>query len=165
LFACFNDFHVLCAHRQDVAAINRALMTGDALRPTPGTPVMVVRNDALLRLFNGDIGLVLPDPADGSLKACFPDGSNGSRYVPLARLPAWEPAWAMTVHKSQGSEFENVLLVLPTAVSPVATRELVYTGVTRARKHVALWAGEAVLRAAIEHRAARMTGLREKLTA
>jgi exodeoxyribonuclease V alpha subunit len=165
LFARFNRFRALCAHRQDVAAINRALTAGEALRPAPGTPVMVVRNDALVRLFNGDIGLVLPDPADGSLKACFPDGSNGSRYVPLARLPAWEPAWAMTVHKSQGSEFENVLLVLPTAVSPAATRELVYTGVTRARKHVALWAGAAVLRAAIENRAARMTGLREKLTA
>jgi exodeoxyribonuclease V alpha subunit len=163
LFARFNDFRVLCAHRQDVAAINRALMVGDALRPAPGTPVMVVRNDPLLRLFNGDIGLVLPDPADGSLKACFPDGSSGSRYVPLERLPAWEPAWAMTVHKSQGSEFENVLLALPAAVSPVATRELVYTGVTRARKRVALWAGVAVLQAAIEHRAERMTGLREKL--
>jgi len=163
LFARFNDFRVLCAHRQDVAAINRALMVGDALRPAPGTPLMVVRNDALLRLFNGDIGLVLPDPADGSLKACFPGETAGPRWIPLARLPAWEPAWAMTVHKSQGSEFENVLLALPAAVSPVATRELVYTGVTRARSRVSLWAGAAVLQAAIEQRAERMSGLREKL--
>ncbi len=164
LFERFNDFRVLCAHRQDVVAINRALMADDGVRPAPGTPVMVVRNDALLRLFNGDIGLVLPDPLDGSLKVCFPGGSAGPRRIPLARLPAWEPAWAMTVHKSQGSEFVNVLLSLPSSVSRVTTRELVYTGVTRARRCLALWAGEAVLQAAIECRAERMSGLREKLT-
>ncbi|MDP1652360.1 MAG: exodeoxyribonuclease V subunit alpha [Rhodocyclaceae bacterium] len=164
LFERFNDFRVLCAHRQDVVAINRALMAGDALRPAPGTPVMVVRNDPLLRLFNGDIGLVLPDPADDSLKACFPGGNDGPRWIPLTRLPAWEPAWAMTVHKSQGSEFENVLLALPSAVSLVTTRELVYTGVTRARRRVVLWASAAVLQAALECRAERMSGLREKLS-
>lgn len=164
LFERFNGFRVLCALRQDVAAINSALSPGDALRPAPGMPVMVVQNDALLRLFNGDIGLMLPDPADGDLKACFPDNSGGGRYLPLARLPAWEPAWAMTVHKAQGSEFEEVLLALPTAVSPVTTRELVYTGITRARKRVALWADAGVLQAAIERRAERMSGLRESLS-
>lgn len=163
LFEHFNAFRVLCAHRQDVAAINRAL-AADTLRPAPGTPVMVVRNDPLLRLFNGDIGLVLPDPAQGGLAACFPGGGGAPRRIPLARLPAWEPAWAMTVHKSQGSEFANVLLALPATVSPVVTRELVYTGVTRARRRVALWASEAVLHAAIESRAERMSGLREKLS-
>lgn len=166
LFERFNGFRVLCALRQDVAAINSALTPGDTLRPAPGMPLMVVKNDALLRLFNGDIGLVLPDPADGKLKACFPDaaGAGAPRRIPLARLPAWEPAWAMTVHKAQGSEFAEVLLALPAAIAPVSTRELVYTGVTRARQRVALWAGEAVLRAAIECRAERMSGLRERLS-
>jgi exodeoxyribonuclease V alpha subunit len=70
----------------------------------------------------------------------------------------------MTVHKAQGSEFAEVLLALPAAIAPVSTRELVYTGVTRARQRVALWAGEAVLRAAIERRAERMSGLQEKLS-
>lgn len=163
LFVRFNRFRVLCAHRQDAAGVNRAL-TGERLRPAAGTPLMVLRNDPLLRVFNGDIGIALADPADGQLKCCFP-GEPGSerRWLPLTRLPAWEPAWAMTVHKSQGSEFERVMLVLPHAVSPVVTRELVYTGITRAKRAVTLRAEEAVLRAAIESRAARMSGLRERL--
>jgi exodeoxyribonuclease V alpha subunit len=161
LFERFNRFRVLCAHRQDVVTINRALASGSGLRPTAGMPLMVLRNDPLLRIFNGDIGLVLPDPEDGQLKACFSTGPL--RWVSLQRLPDWEPAWAMTVHKSQGSEFAQVLLVLPSAVSPVATRELVYTGVTRAKQGVALWAGETVLRAATVRRAERMSGLRERL--
>lgn len=163
LFARFAAFRVLCAHRQDAATINQALSpAGPGAQPVPGLPVMVVRNDPLLRLYNGDIGLVLPDPADGELKACFPL-DDGFRWISLARLPDWEPAWAMTVHKSQGSEFARVLLVLPASPSPVASRELVYTGVTRAREHVALRADESVLRAAIECRAERMSGLREAL--
>lgn len=167
LFNLYGRFRVLCAHRQDVTAINQALATSHPAQTQTqaGTPVLVVRNDPLLRLYNGDIGLALPDPADGILKACFPgDTTDASpRWIALARLPAWEPAWAMTVHKSQGSEFERVLLVLPTSISAVTTRELLYTGVTRARQHLSLWATEAVLRAAIDHRAERMSGLREKL--
>ena len=165
LFERFARFRVLCAHRQDALHINRALAEArDAFRPAPGQPVMVVRNDAVLRLFNGDIGIVLPDPADGGLKVCFPgDAADAPRWIPFARLPAWEGAWAMTVHKSQGSEFERVLLALPPEASPVTTRELVYTGVTRAKGSLDLWAGEAVLRTAIGRRAERMSGLREKL--
>jgi exodeoxyribonuclease V alpha subunit len=166
LFALLTRFRVLCAYRQDVTTINR-MLSGESLRPAPGTPLMVLRNDPLLRVFNGDIGLVLPDPADGQLKCCFPGDSgntgNAWRWIPLQRLPDWEPAWAMTVHKSQGSEFSQVLLVLPSTASPVATRELVYTGITRAKQEVALRADEAVLRAAIERRAERMSGLRERL--
>ena len=166
LFARFERFRVLCAHRQDADAINRALAGGDAGQAFPGLPVMVVRNDPLLRLFNGDVGLVLADPATGNLQAWFPGtGSAGAlpRRVPLVRLPDWVPAWAMTVHKSQGSEFDEVLFVLPEADSPVMTRELVYTGVTRARRQITLWAGESVLRTALGRRAERMSGLREKL--
>ncbi len=168
LFARFDRFRVLCAHRQDAAALNRALGSGAlgsaGMRPAAGTPIMVLRNDALLRVFNGDIGLVLADPADGQLKACFPGATeNAPRWIALSRLPAWEPAWAMTVHKAQGSEFGEVLLVLPAADSPVATRELVYTGVTRAKRRVTLRGGAAVLGAATERRAARMSGLCERL--
>lgn len=159
LFGLFARFRVLCALRSDVAAMNRAL--GDML--APGLPVMVVRNDPLLRLFNGDIGLVLPDPADGELKACFPGAEEGFRWISVVRLPAWEPAWALTVHKSQGSEFEKVLLVLPQHAARTATRELVYTGVTRAKAVIALRADEAVLRAAAARRAERMSGLRDRL--
>ncbi|MFN4148964.1 MAG: exodeoxyribonuclease V subunit alpha, partial [Rhodocyclaceae bacterium] len=161
LFARFEAFRVLCAHRQEAEAINRAL-TGDPLRPPAGTPIMVLRNDPLLQVFNGDIGLLLIDPADGREKVAFL--GETVRWIPLYRLPEWTPAWAMTIHKAQGSEFERVLLALPTAASPVATRELVYTGITRAKRSVELWAGEAVLRAAIERRSIRMSGLRDRLT-
>jgi len=163
LFESFQRFRVLCAHRQDVAEINRTLSPPDGLLAQSGTPVMVVKNDPLLRLFNGDIGLVLPDPVDGSLKVCFVSSGDGAavkpRWIPFARLPDWEVAWAMTVHKSQGSEFERVMLVLPGAVSAVVTRELVYTGVTRAKRHLSLWATAPVLQAASENRAGRMSGL------
>jgi exodeoxyribonuclease V alpha subunit len=162
LFEHFNAFRVLCAHRHEADAINQALCDGDAGRPFDGMPVMITRNDALLQLFNGDIGLVLADPLDGMLKVCFP-GGNGWRWISLRRLQAFVPAWAMTVHKSQGSEFDQVLLVLPADDSPVLTRELLYTGVTRARQRVALWANEVTLRAAIARRAERMSGLRDRL--
>lgn len=171
LFESFQRFRVLCAHRQEVAEINRALSPPDGLLAQSGTPVMVVRNDPLLRLSNGDIGLVLPDPVDGSLKVCFANANAGDgasvtpRWIPFARLPDWEVAWAMTVHKSQGSEFERVMLVLPEAVSAVVTRELVYTGVTRAKRHLSLWATAPVLQAASETRAGRMSGLPDKLQA
>ncbi|MCX8017289.1 MAG: exodeoxyribonuclease V subunit alpha [Rhodocyclaceae bacterium] len=163
LFERFMRFRVLCAHRQDVATINDAFLPAEAPRPPLGTPVMVLKNDPLLRLFNGDIGLILADPADGARKACFQAADAALRWVPLARLPQWEPAWAMTVHKSQGSEFEQVLLYLPAAPSAVVTRELVYTGITRAKRRVELWASPAVLQAAIGRRAERMSGLRERL--
>ncbi len=166
LFARFDRFRVLCAHRQEAAAINRALGSA-SMRPAAGTPLMVLRNDPLLRVFNGDIGLVLPDPADGQLKCCVPgdtgNAGNAWRWIPLQRLPEWEPAWAMTVHKSQGSEFGEVLLALPDSVSPVVTRELVYTGVTRAKGRVTLRGDAAALSAAIRRRAERMSGLRDRL--
>lgn len=90
LFEEFRRFRVLCAHRQEVAALNAAMSQG----AEAGTPLMVVRNDAPLRLHNGDIGLLLPDPADGRLKACFEtdDPVAPLRWVPPARLPAHEPA-------------------------------------------------------------------------
>jgi exodeoxyribonuclease V alpha subunit len=111
-----------------------------------------------MQLFNGDIGLTLPEE-DGTLKVFFPLAEGGWRAIAPLRLPAHETAFAMTVHKSQGSEFEDVLLVLPTDTSKVLSRELVYTGVTRARTRVAVWAREETLRAAIDKPTERRTGL------
>lgn len=143
----------------------------------PGRPVLVTRNDHALGLMNGDVGLVLelparfddatgrPDPDAGlARRVAFPaaDGSGGVRWVLPARLAAVETVFAMTVHKSQGSEFEHCALVLPDAASPVLTRELVYTGITRARHWFTLVAGtggERVLREAIGRRVLRASGL------
>ena len=125
---------------------------------------MILRNDYSLRLFNGDIGIVRPDER-GELRAWFSGEDGTLRSLPPSRLPEHETAWAMTVHKSQGSEFERVLLILPDQESPVVTRELIYTAITRARAEVAVWYRPAALEAALARRTLRLGGLREKLTA
>lgn len=169
----FNGFRALCAVRegpQGVEAINSELARhakqrmGVAPGATwyPGRPVMVSVNDYALRLFNGDTGITLAD-ADGQPMVWFPQGDGSFRAVPPARMPRHETAYAMTVHKSQGSEFEQVLLVLPQADARVATRELVYTGVTRARSLVTVCADEAALSSAVERRVERQGGLRARL--
>ena len=172
--AAFQKFRVLCAHRSGaygVEQLNRyvesilrlAGLLGSGGTFYKGKPVLITRNDYQLRLFNGDIGIVMDDPADGSLCAWFSGRDETPRRVPLSRLPEHEPAFAMTVHKSQGSEFGSTLLILPDKASPVLTRELVYTGLTRARLGVEIWFRDEVLRSAIERRQMRSSGLREKL--
>ncbi len=179
LHAAFGHFRVLCALREGprgVLALNAALShrlrqtigteaaePGDAHQPWfAGRPVMVQRNDPALRLFNGDIGLTLPD-ADGSLQVWFPAADGGWRAVAPARLPAHETAWAMTVHKSQGSEFDAVLLLLPAQRSRVLSRELLYTGITRARQQVLLAVGAGVLAATVQASSQRHAGLQARL--
>ena len=124
---------------------------------------MVTRNDPHLKLFNGDIGIILPAGAAGEPRAWFLGADNALRSLLPLRLPAHETVFATTVHKSQGSEFENVLLVLPDRVNPVLTRELIYTGVTRASRRVELWFTPPVFRAAVARRVERTSGLREAL--
>jgi exodeoxyribonuclease V alpha subunit len=185
----FDAFRVLCAVREGprgVLAINE-LMTRQArehlgLAPAgnrdgasawyPGRPVMVLRNDALLQLFNGDIGIALPAAGGvagndaGSaheLLVWFPEAGGGFRAVAPARLPAHQTAYAMTVHKAQGSEFNDVLVLLPGQRSRVVTRELLYTAVTRARQSVAIASGVEVLRAAIASSTVRHGGLLSRL--
>jgi exodeoxyribonuclease V alpha subunit len=125
---------------------------------------MVTRNDHTLRLYNGDVGIVLPEPGDPTrLSVAFPGGDGGVRHVSPARVPEHETVYAMTVHKSQGSEFDRVLLLLPPEPSRVVTRELLYTAVTRARARVAVWGTEAVVRAGVAARVERSSGLRDAL--
>jgi exodeoxyribonuclease V alpha subunit len=129
-----------------------------------GQPIIITQNDYNLALFNGDSGIVLSDPtADGELRAFFVTADGKLRRFLPSRLPAHETAFAITVHKSQGSEFGQLLLILPEKDSPILTRELLYTGLTRARNGVELWASEALLRAAITRRVVRTSGLRDAL--
>jgi exodeoxyribonuclease V alpha subunit len=128
----------------------------------PGRPVLVLRNDYVLKLFNGDIGITLPDES-GELMVFFAQSVGGFRAIAPLRLPAHETAFAMTVHKSQGSEFDEVLVLLPAAHSRVLTRELLYTAVTRARQGVTLCASAAVLSGAIETSIRRHSGLLARL--
>ncbi len=141
----FTEFCVLCAVREGPLGVTQlntqvehALGLGQSAWYV-GRPVMVTRNDYALDLMNGDIGLCLPSP-DGVLRVAFPAVDGGVRWVMPSRLDSVETVFAMTVHKSQGSEFAHVLLVIPAQESPVLTRELVYTGLTRAKKRLTLWA-------------------------
>lgn len=159
----FGRFQLLCALREGpfgVAGLNERIESGlqraGLIRRNPGPagrwylgrPVMIGRNDSALGLFNGDIGIALPGEG-GDLRVHFqlPDGSIKS--VQPSRLPAHETAYAMTVHKSQGSEFDHTALVLPNHFLPVLTRELVYTAITRARQRLSLYAVDKVLISAI----------------
>lgn len=127
-----------------------------------GQPILIMRNTATLGLFNGDIGILLEDYS-GHLLAWFTDGAGGMRPIAPQRLPEHELAFAMTVHKSQGSEFARVSCVLPQLDSPVLTRELLYTAVTRAREGVDLYGEPALFERALGRSGQRSSGLEERL--
>jgi len=168
----FEAFRILCAVREGewgVAGLNTAieasLQTAGLLRRAgewyAGRPVMVTRNDYGTRVFNGDIGLTLADPArPGSLRVYFLEGDE-VRSVLATRLRSVETAFAMTVHKSQGSEFSHTVLVLPEDRHGILTRELVYTGITRASAQFTLVTPHgSVLAEAVARRTHRASGLR-----
>jgi len=165
LLESFADFQVLCALRSGPwgvdnlnFCISRWLGWGAELWYS-GRPVMVTRNDPNLKLMNGDVGLCLPT-ANG-LRVAFVQAGH-IRWVLPTRLDAVETVWAMTVHKSQGSEFSHVMLVVPDMPSPVLTRELMYTGMTRAKKRLTLvLASQSVLLQATAARVMRSGGLFE----
>ncbi len=180
--AAFGAFRVLCAMRDGARGVNRINNLLDARAQErlasvieqyprasssqwyPGRPVLVMRNDYVLNLMNGDIGIALPDEG-GDLKVFFADDAGSYRAIAPSRMPLHDTAYATTVHKAQGSEFDEVMLVLPEKPGPLVTRELLYTAVTRARRRVTLCAGDAVLRAAIELPTRRFSGLRARLAA
>jgi exodeoxyribonuclease V alpha subunit len=177
----YGRFQLLCATRAGDAGvvtqnerIAQGLFDRGLIRATTGwyegRPVMIVRNDYALGLMNGDIGvtLAMPDGQGGTvLRVAFlvMDEGDGERVrlVTPSRLTAVETVYAMTVHKSQGSEFEHTALALPPEPSPVLTRELVYTGVTRARRHFTLLAAPDVLAYAVARKTQRASGLLGRL--
>ena len=129
-----------------------------------GRLLLVTENSHRQRLFNGDIGICLRNP-QGTMLAWFPgDAESGPRPFHPSALPAHESAFAMTVHKAQGSEFDSVWLQLPRQPSRVLSRELLYTALTRARSQVHLFASEHVIRTLLARKAERVTGLTERLS-
>ena len=131
----------------------------------PGRPVMVTRNDYPHAVFNGDIGVAVATGEKGGreLKVAFSDTGSGLRFLAPHQLPAHETAYATTVHKSQGSEFDRVILVLPDQDMPLLTREMVYTAVTRARGSVVIAGMADLLAAAVQRPIRRTSGLKVKL--
>lgn len=175
LIVAFERFRILCAVRDGEWGVNglndaieARLQSAGLLRRSgewyAGRPVMVTRNDYATGVFNGDIGLTLPDPArPDAMRVYFSDGET-VRSVLATRLRNVETAFAMTVHKSQGSEFEHTVLVLPRESNGTLARELVYTGITRAREYFTLLTpNQQVLLDAIAQRTQRASGLRALL--
>lgn len=171
----FNRFRVLCALREGPHGVhymnllieqvlkNEGLIRRDG-RWYIGRPVLMTRNDYHLRLFNGDVGITLPDPKlSNELRVFFPALDGPMRTFPPLRLPEHETVYAMTVHKSQGSEFNRVLFILPDVSARVLTRELIYTGITRAKENVEIWGREDLFHTAVSHRMSRASGLRDAL--
>jgi exodeoxyribonuclease V alpha subunit len=171
--AALERFRVLSPHREGlhgVGNLNRLIESAlSRLRPAGSAafvprPVMITANDYELELFNGDTGVVMSEGVDHSSAAFFPSSEPGGvRRISMLRLPQHETAFSLTVHKTQGSEFDNVLLILPGQMSEVLSRELLYTAVTRARNRVEIWGQEEVFRKAVERRCDRSSGLRDRL--
>ncbi len=171
----FDRFRVLCALRDGPYGVNsinsiiEMLLRQEKLIELDqpwyhGRPVIITRNDYQLKLFNGDIGIALRDPeSDNELRVFFIDTDETVRKFHPFRLPDHETVFAMTVHKSQGSEFDHVLLLLPDRDAPILTRELIYTGLTRARIGVQVWGTEAIFKNAVSRRIQRTSGLRDTL--
>ncbi|RBP75607.1 exodeoxyribonuclease V subunit alpha [Marinobacter nauticus] len=181
----FNDFQVLCALRKGpwgVEGLNQRiaqqLLAEKLIDKTEGwyagRPVLVTGNDYNLGLMNGDIGITFNVPWDRAangepkqtLRVAFPSGDStgGIRWISPSRLQQLETVYAMTVHKSQGSEFNHTCLVLPDRLSPVLTKELVYTGITRAKDWFSLITGDAqVFKDSVGQQVVRASGLALRL--
>ncbi|MGD9240425.1 MAG: exodeoxyribonuclease V subunit alpha [Desulfobacterales bacterium] len=130
-----------------------------------GRPVLITRNNYQLGLFNGDIGITLPaaEAREKQLFVYFPDDTGGVRRFQIHQLPEHETVYAMTVHKSQGSEFDEVLFILPDKAFSILTRELIYTALTRARRKIRIWGNRSIIRNAIAQKIERTSGLRDAL--
>jgi exodeoxyribonuclease V alpha subunit len=126
-----------------------------------GRPIMVTQNHYKLNLYNGDTGLLWPD-SDGKLYAVFPEGTDDVRWLSLGRLPKVDTVYAMTIHKTQGSEFGHVALVLPEQDSPLLSRELLYTAITRASEQLSIYTAKAVFMYGVTRKVQRYSGLRNK---
>ncbi|MEE4376423.1 MAG: exodeoxyribonuclease V subunit alpha [Candidatus Competibacteraceae bacterium] len=174
IIAKFSEFQLLCPQRGGERGVENLNLRFETLLKTrlhrvdrewyAGRAVMITRNDYTLRLFNGDIGITLPDPEEPErLRVYFQSADGAIRHIALTRLPAYEPVFAMTIHKSQGSEFDQVLLVLPHEDSPVLTRELIYTGITRARVALEIRGDQKVLLTAVQKSVVRASGLGARL--
>ena len=166
----FDRFRLLCALREGpygVSGLNRTveniLAREGLISPAgsfySGRPLMITANNYAMQLFNGDTGILFPDPENGgAVRAFFSAPDGGVRSIAPERLPQHETAYAITIHKSQGSEFERILMVLPPVDSEIMTRELLYTGITRAKESVEIWTDEEIFCSAVRKKINRSSG-------
>jgi exodeoxyribonuclease V alpha subunit len=160
----YNKIGILCANRRGLygmESINQRLeeefrrkgLIQAGVKWYNARPIMITHNDYRLKLFNGDMGTILNN------NAFFPDAKGEIRAFSPSCLPKHQTAYAMTIHKSQGSEFEQVIILLPDKLSPLLTRELLYTGISRARSHVSIWGNKEIFLEAISQMSCRFSGL------
>ncbi|HPP06949.1 MAG TPA: ATP-binding domain-containing protein, partial [Syntrophorhabdaceae bacterium] len=173
-FMYFDKFQVLCALRHGpfgVITVNelieKMLSEKKIIRHIKkwyrGKPVMITENDYSLKLFNGDIGIVFEDVENtDSLKIFFKTEEGLKRVLPQ-RIADFETAYAITVHKSQGSEFDDIVFILFDTSSELFTRELIYTAITRAKSTIEIWGKEGLFIEAVEKRIERRSGIKDAL--
>lgn len=172
----FDRFRVLCALNESafgIHVLNKQIQDhliekgqikgGKSQQWYNGKPVMITENNAFLTLFNGDIGIAFKDK-NGHYRVHFLSPENTLKTVSTALLPKHETAFAMTIHKSQGSEFDEIAIVLPTQFQTLLTRSLLYTAITRARKKAILYSSKKVFEKTIESKQKRQSGLSQLLT-
>lgn len=162
------ELQLLCAHREGKTGVSywngfveHELGAYTEARWYFGRPVMVTRNNRSVDLYNGDVGIIVPD-SGGQPVGVFSDGGT-FRLVPTMRLEDVESVHALTIHKSQGSEYDEVIVVLPNESSRILTRELFYTGITRTKNRLTIIGSEAVLRSAVSQAIRRTSGLAARL--
>jgi exodeoxyribonuclease V alpha subunit len=167
--AALGGFRLLCAHRRGpygvstwTARVERWLGMAGVAGWYPGRPLLVTENDYGLGLYNGDSGVVIAHGGAGAVRAVFERRGELLELTPQ-RLASVDTVYAMTVHKAQGSQFDQVAVLLPDPTSPILTRELLYTAITRARRRLILVGTEEMVRSAVERPITRASGLRESL--
>jgi exodeoxyribonuclease V alpha subunit len=167
IFSVFENFAVLIPTRRGpygVERINNAInqiISGRGTAIYHGQPIMIRTNDYNLSLFNGDRGVFLN--FNGEYYAVFRDGPDKFRYIPAGKLNSYETAYAQTIHKSQGSEFNEILVLIPEGSERLLTREIVYTGITRAREKLTLLSSDQIFIDAVSRKVIRHSGIREYL--
>ena len=174
LFKLFNQFQILCSNqtgKQGVQYLNQQIesqLTKDYDLKTDshwyhGRPVIIRQNDPITGLYNGDVGLCLKAPDNDHLGVYFIQPNGKYQTLNPARLPRCRTFYAMTIHQSQGSEFEQVIVSLADKMNPVLSKELIYTAVTRAKNKVLVVADEAIFKQSIERKISRQSGLIDEI--
>lgn len=167
LFRIYERTAVLIPTRKGpfgVESLNRAIsgkLAGQERKFYHGQPIMILSNDYNLSLFNGDRGVIVREK--GEFLALFRSGPNSFRTIPAGKINLWETAFCQTVHKSQGSEYDEVIFLIPEGSQRLLTREIVYTGITRARKKLKLYSSSDNLKSALSRKVVRHSGIREYL--
>ncbi len=170
IFEQLAQFRILCAVNSGPfgvdeinASIERELFPAVASAFYHGEAIMITRNDYRLGLSNGDVGVILEESDSGDLKACFPDGGGKFKKFNPSSLNSYTTAFAISIHKSQGSEFDNIVIMLPPEESPLLVKELIYTAITRAKKSCTVVASRKIMHGAAISRMERQSGIRGKL--